>query len=172
MRRSTTQVVNRKMKSTSTFAGGSRRLTQRVSIVATTLVAASALIFIRPAFAETDPCPAANIYLIQQDAPLVEQDTPSVPDMGEDVSPPSYESDLAPAPVEPNYPQTGMAPQTETAPMFGESTSPNANGAFMIPPESRFAQPFVGQSLPASGLPELPPVGGAPRAGGLYGRVP
>jgi hypothetical protein len=166
------------MKKTSPMASGrSRSITRRVSIVGITLVAASALAVSRPVFAETDPCLAANIVPVQQDSPLIEQDTPTVPDMGENYSPPSYEYDLAPppgAPVEPAYPQTGTGPTY--GPTYGGYAPelPNQGGPWMVPPESRFAQPFNPTTIPPTGMRELPPVGaahaftGAPQ--GFYGR--
>src|SRR5260370_30386064 len=100
-------------------SGCSRSLARYASILAITFVASSAATGIGPVFAESDPSLAANIVTVQQDAPLVEQDYPSVPDMGEDVSPPSYESDLTPAPVEPYY--RGTSPEPEAAPFLGGS---------------------------------------------------
>ncbi len=162
------------MKTESLMASGcSRSIARYASILAITFVASSAATGIGPVFAESDPSLAANIVTVQQDAPLVEQDYPSVPDMGEDVSPPSYESDLTPAPVEPYY--RGTSPEPEAAPFLGGSAAESpgvSNSPWMVPPESRFAQPF--NPAPAGGFSALPPVGaaggfsGAPQ--GFYGR--
>jgi len=173
------------MKTRSPIANGClRSFTRRVSIIGITLVAASALAVSRPVFAETDPSLAANIVPVQQDSPLIEQDTPTVPDMGENYSPPSYEYDLAPpqgAPMERSYPQTGTGPTY--GPTYGGYAPqlPSQSGPWMVPPGNRFAQPFNPTTIPATGMRELPPVGaargftGAPQGfssapQGFYGR--
>src|SRR5260370_32990165 len=124
-------------------SGCSRSLARYASILAITFVASSAATGIGPVFAESDPSLAANIVTVQQDAPLVEQDYPSVPDMGEDVSPPSYESDLTPAPVEPYY--RGTSPEPEAAPFLGGAAAEcpgGSNNPRMGAPDGRVLPPL------------------------------
>jgi hypothetical protein len=162
------------MKTKSPIANGcSRSFTRRASIIGMTLVAASALAVSHPAFAGVDAQSSANFVTVQQDAPLVEQDYPSVPNFGEDVNPPSYESDLGPPPsVEPTNPIEPTYPEMGTGPTYGGYTSESpTQGPWMVPPGSRFAQPF--NPAPATGFSTLPPVGATHAFSGTpyYGRT-
>ena len=138
----------------------SRSFTRHAILVAT-LVAASAVAFARPVFAQGT-----------EDSAL----SPSPNEMGSGgATPPSFEEPwddgtssvagptLSPAPEEPAAASPGST-------FEGFPSEPSA-GAWMERPESQFAQPWVNPSISATNpMPELPSAGIG--HGGIDGRIP
>lgn len=146
------------MRTASLAANFSRRFALCL-FLAMTWVATSALVCAHPVFAQTDGDFAPQISTDGQESS-------ALPDLGEswDVGPPALaHPGLAPAPEEPMDP--------ESLPISGGYTPArpvNPYEPWMEPPESRFAQPFVNPSIPAtSQMRELTPIGTL--HGGFYG---
>jgi hypothetical protein len=131
------------------------------AILLATIVAASAVAFARPVFAEGPGDSALSL-------------SPNEMGSGE-ATPPSFEEPwddgtsllagptLSPAPEEPAAASPGST--------FEGFTSEPSAGAWMERPESQFAQPWVNPSISATNpMPELPSAGIG--HGGIDGRIP
>jgi hypothetical protein len=120
--------------------------------MAMTAVASLTVLCIHPVFAQMDSGYPAEASPERETAPVI-------PDLGQswDVGPSRGDPALAPTP--------GESMDSEPAPMFGGYTPVhpvNPEGAWMEPPESRFAQPFVNPAFSEA----VPPIG-EPQ-GGFY----
>lgn len=133
--------------------GRPRRFFRCASALAT-ILAASALVAIEPAFARSLNNPAFESG---------EATSPSFEEPWDDGSPSFAGPALAPGPGEPAAASPGHA--------FDGFTSDPSAGPWMERPESQFAQPWVNPSISATNpMPETPPV--RISHGGFDGRIP
>jgi hypothetical protein len=136
------------------------RSSTRHAILVATLIAASAVAFALPVFAQ-EPGDSA-LSLSPNEMRSGEATPPSFEEPWDDGTSSVAGPTLSPPPEEP----AAAAPGTTF-----EGTSEPSAGAWMERPESQFAQPWVNPSISATNpMPELPSAG--TDHGGIDGRIP